>query len=110
VRDRFEGSHVFRSDNGGDIWNDISGDLPDLPVYTVALDRRFSPRRLYIGTDSGVFSSENGGRNWHPLQSDLPNVQVNQLVLNENLGILAAATHGRGVWELQIDAPAGAGR
>jgi len=105
VRDRFDGGHVFRSDNGGDIWNDISGDLPDLPVYTIALDRRFSPRRLYIGTDSGVFSSENGGRNWHPLQSNLPNVQVNQLVLNEDLGVLAAATHGRGVWELQVDRP-----
>lgn len=108
VRDRFDGSHVFRSDNGGNSWNDISGDLPDLPAYTIALDRRFSPRRLYIGTDRGVFSSENGGRNWRPLQSDLPIVQVNQLVLNEDLGVLAAATHGRGVWELQIDSPAGA--
>jgi photosystem II stability/assembly factor-like uncharacterized protein len=107
VRDRFDGGHVFRSDDGGDNWNDVSGDLPNVPVYAIALDRRFSPRRLYIGTDRGVFSSENGGRHWHPLQTNLPNVQVTQLVLNEELDILAAGTHGRGVWELLVNGPFG---
>src|SRR5262249_20049513 len=44
VRDRFGGGHVWRSDDGGDSWKPISGDLPDLPTYTIALDRPHSPR------------------------------------------------------------------
>jgi photosystem II stability/assembly factor-like uncharacterized protein len=107
VRDRFGGGHVFRSDDAGQNWNDISGDLPDVPVYTLALDRRFSPRRLYIGTSTGVFASDNGGGHWYPLAAGLPNVQVVQLELNTTLNILAAATHGRGVWQLLVAPPPG---
>jgi photosystem II stability/assembly factor-like uncharacterized protein len=105
VRDRFGGGHVFRSDDAGKTWNDISGDLPAIPVNTLVLDRRFSPRRLYIGTDTGVYASDNGGRNWYVLSDGLPNAQVVKLELNTTLNILAAATHGRGMWELIVNGP-----
>ncbi len=100
VRDRFDGGHVFRTTDGGQNWSDISGDLPNLPANTIVLDPRTSPNILYVGTDSGVFSSTDLGAHWSVFGADLPNAQVVELKLNLNLNILAAGTHGRGVWEI----------
>jgi len=109
VRDQFSsgaGGHVFRSTNGGATWTDISTSLPNLPTYTIALDPRTNPGTLYVGTDNGVFASNNLGSTWASFGSGLPNVQVRELVLNQNLNILGAGTHGRSVWEIAIPAPA----
>jgi hypothetical protein len=106
VRDRFNGAaggHVFKSIDGGQNWMDISGDLPDIPTYVLALD---SPSgRLFVGTDNGVYASTNGGTNWSVYGTGLPNVQVRDLELNQSLHILAAGTHGRGMWEIQVTVP-----
>jgi len=100
VRDRFTGGHVFRTTDGGHNWTDISGDLPDIPTQTIVLDPRVTPNIIYIGTDRGVFSSIDLGLHWSVFGTGLPNAQVVELKLNPNLNILAAGTHGRGVWEI----------
>jgi photosystem II stability/assembly factor-like uncharacterized protein len=100
VRDRFGSGHVFRTIDGGQNWTDISGDLPNLPTNTIVLDAGVTPGLLYIGTDSGVFSSMDMGAHWSVFGVGLPNAQVVDLKLNLNLNILAAGTHGRGVWEI----------
>ena len=43
--------HVFESRNGGLTWKDDSGNLPDAPVYKVAL----AGKRLVVGTEVGAF-------------------------------------------------------
>lgn len=98
VRNVFNGGHVFRTTNGGQSWVDISGNLPNLPTYAIALGAGI----LYVGTDDGVYFSNNVGASWSHLGDGLPHAQVRELVLNTTLGILAAATHGRGVWELSV--------
>jgi photosystem II stability/assembly factor-like uncharacterized protein len=103
ARGLFGGGHVFQTIDGGLHWTDISGNLPDLPVFTIALGQS----SLYVGTDAGVFSSEDGGKSWNPFGDGLPNAQVRQLVLNSDLGILAAGTHGRGLWEVRLAKLAG---
>lgn len=105
VRDRFDGGHVFRTTNGGQSWTDISGNLPNLPTNTIALDSRATPATLYVGTDDGVYASTDLGATWSRFRSGLPNAQVIELKLNTTLNILAAATHGRGVWEILLTAP-----
>lgn len=116
VRDRFGGGHVFRTTNSGVTWTDISGDLPDLPTHTIAVDARFSPQIVYVGTDSGVYFTMNPDDlvvHWSLFKTGLPSVQVTDLklgrptLLENGKNILAAATHGRGVWEILIDPPAG---
>ena len=102
VRDRFGGGKVFRTTDGGVTWSDISGNLPDLPAYTIAI----GPGILYLGNDDGVYSSIDGGASWSRLGDGLPHAQVRELVLNMALGILAAGTHGRGLWELNVGGPA----
>jgi hypothetical protein len=103
VRDLFtggSGGHVFMTTDGGQHWTDISGNLPDVPTNTLALDPR--THVLYVGTDAGVYASNDGGTMWAPFAIGMPNVRVTQLVLNTTESVLAAATYGRGVWEIGI--------
>jgi photosystem II stability/assembly factor-like uncharacterized protein len=98
VRGVFGGGHVFRTTDGGQDWVDISGDLPDLPCHSLAI----GTGGLFVGTDAGVYFSQDGGTTWIKPGEGFPSAQVNELALNENLGILAAGTHGRGMWELPL--------
>ena len=93
--------HVFKSTNGGTSWTNASTGLPDIPVLTVALDAS-APNTVYVGTDIGVYRSTNGGANWAPFNQGLPVVAVYDLALNPNTHILAAATHGRGIWRITL--------
>jgi hypothetical protein len=61
AQDRFGGGHLFRTNDRGRTWTDISGSdpdpnrrLPDLPTYSIAVDARFTPGVLYVGSDGGV--------------------------------------------------------
>jgi hypothetical protein len=101
VRDRFTGGaggHVFRSTNGGQSWSDVSGNLPDTPVNAIVLNP--SKSVIYIGTDIGVYATSTGGASWARFASGLPNVRVVNLQFNAAQNLLAAATYGRGVWEI----------
>jgi photosystem II stability/assembly factor-like uncharacterized protein len=102
VRDRFGGGHVFRTTDGGLSWADVSGDLPDLPAYTLAIDP--SSKALYVGTDDGVYRSTDQGGSWSRFGVGLPHAQVRDLELRPELHLLAAGTHGRGVWEVSLAA------
>jgi photosystem II stability/assembly factor-like uncharacterized protein len=105
VRDRFGGGHVFLTIDGGLDWNDLSAGLPNLPAYTLALDS--TTGNLYIGMDDGVYLSTDQGNTWSPFGAGLPHAQVRQLEFNADLQILAAGTHGRGLWEILVPPPDG---
>jgi hypothetical protein len=102
------GGHVWRTADGGMSWHDISGDLPDLPAWSLALLKRSgvscdgTPAAdvLYVGTDQGVFASDNLGASWFRYGAGLPNAQARDLELSPDLHILAVGTYGRGVWEI----------
>jgi hypothetical protein len=87
--------HVFETTNTGQVWSDISGNLPDVPMDDVV----YEGGKLIVATDFGVFTSSDNGVNWFRLGTNLPNVVVDQLTLDPN-GNLVAATHGRGVWTI----------
>lgn len=94
--------NVFKTTNGGSTWTNISGNLPNEPVWSLQIDLDGT---LYAGADDGVYTSKNGGGSWTRLGSGLPNAQVYQINLNPTLHILGAATHGRGAWEIATVLP-----
>jgi autotransporter-associated beta strand protein len=111
--DDFRSGHVFRTTDGGQNWFDITGNLPDLPVWTLAIDPRPNPNILYIGTDQGVYSSTDLGKTWNPFGVGMPQTIVSKIILDQFHDYLLASTMGRGVFKLDLDAPAakgGAGR
>lgn len=97
--------HVFRTTNGGQSWQDLSSNLPDIPVNSLLIDPDsvgVSPTRvLYAGTDIGVYRvTLDGGTNWETFGAGLPPVVVNRLAYNATTRQLLAATYGRGIWAI----------
>jgi hypothetical protein len=97
------GKHVFFTTTFGGTWTDISGNLPDTPVWSVAFSS--NGQAVYVGTDIGVYSTTNGGTTWSVFGTGLPNAQVDDLKYVGSLNLLAAGTHGRGLWEISIPLP-----
>jgi photosystem II stability/assembly factor-like uncharacterized protein len=96
------GGRVWMTSDAGVHWIDISSNLPDEPVWTVAILPGPSRDALFVGTDDGVYVSMDQGSSWSVEAQGLPRVQVHQLEVSTSLGILAAATYGRGMWQLRI--------
>ena len=93
--------HIFQTTTGGSSWVNITGNLPDIPVNDLAVDPVFNAT-VYAATDIGVFGTSDGGNTWSPLVSGLPRVAVLGLRLDPQSRVLWAATHGRGMWALQL--------
>ncbi len=98
--------HVFRTQDGGATWLDISGNLPNIPINDMILDPDVTGT-IYLATDIGVFVSGNAGVSWQVLGAGLPRVVVMGLRLHRATRTLRAATHGRGVWDILVPLPAG---
>lgn len=99
----FATSHVFRSQDGGDTWDDIdNGQLPRVPHHVVTVIDRSGVDELYVGTDVGVFVSDNGGQTWRNISRNLPNSMVVDLVHHTTQNTLVAATYGRSMWRVQL--------
>ncbi|MCB0634438.1 MAG: T9SS type A sorting domain-containing protein, partial [Lewinella sp.] len=94
--------HVFRTEDRGTHWIDISAGLPEVPVNDLVInpDR---PEQLFLATDAGVFISENEGEEWEILGQELPKVVVTDLSFHAPTSTLAAATYGRSMYQLQLE-------
>jgi hypothetical protein len=90
---------VFFSNNAGVSWFNITYNLPNLPVLTMAVDMNDN---VYAGNDYGVFVKLNGATTWYFYSNKLPRTPVNDLLINQTNGILYAATFGRGIWQTNV--------
>jgi photosystem II stability/assembly factor-like uncharacterized protein len=99
----FGAPHVYRTTNGGTVWRNISGNLPDTPVNAVAVDYTTSPESIFVGTDVGVFWSADGGTTWGDTSESLPQTVVMDLRIDGSS--LIAATHGRSAWMSSLPLP-----
>lgn len=97
--------YVFRTDNRGKSWRDISGDLPDWgSVHTIAEDH-VDPNLLFVGTEFGLFYSQNGGRNWTQLKANFPTIDVRDIEIQRRENDLVIGTFGRGIYVLDDYSP-----
>ena len=90
-------AYLYRSDDLGKSWRDISNNLPAEAVNVVREDP-LNADVLYVGTDRSVYVSIDGGDSWQALNSGLPNVPVHDLVIHPRERELVAGTHGRSIW------------
>jgi photosystem II stability/assembly factor-like uncharacterized protein len=89
--------HVFESNDGGESWTDISGDLPDAPARDLVLT---TTGDLVLATDVGVFTTGPSGGPWSQLGTGLPHAVIDDLSFYPDGETILAATHGRGLWTL----------
>lgn len=102
----FGTGHVFRTDNNGAAWHDVTPFLVmdnqrvqiDTPVNCILIDPLF-PSTLYVATDVGVFVSTDSGVSWQPHGTSLPRTAILELKMSADRKVVAA-THGRGAWQI----------
>ena len=94
-------AYLWKSDDFGDTWQDISGNIPVGPVNTVREDP-VNKSILYAGTDGAVFVSKDSGKKWD-LVGKLPFSYVHDLIIHPRDNMIVIATHGRGMWVLDAN-------
>ncbi|MGC1872072.1 MAG: choice-of-anchor D domain-containing protein [Acidobacteriaceae bacterium] len=101
--------HLYMSTDGGADWNNISKNLPDLPLNDVLVDPN-DASVVYVASDGGVFVTQNvancessGGQCWNILGTGLPMAPA--VTLSTTLaggGYLRVGTYGRGIWQVPL--------
>ena len=92
---------VFRTDDYGKTWEDISGNLPNGIIYVIAEDHK-NPDLLFLGRDFDVRVTIDGGRNWVSMKNNMPTNSVHDLLIHPRENDLVVGTHGRGVYAADI--------
>ena len=94
--------YVFKTEDFGKTWRNITGDLPATAYVHVIREDRKNPKVLFVGTEIGVFVSLSGGNQWVPLKmKNMPEaVSVHDLLVHPQENDLVVGTHGRSLWVL----------
>ncbi len=91
---------IYRTEDYGNNWQDITANLPDVPVHCGVIMPQDSAE-IWIGTDIGLFISQDAGQSWTYADHNLPAVSIRRLkIVGQEV---VAATHGRGVWSVHYD-------
>ena len=100
-RDNDFQAYVWQSADYGATWRDLSGGIPGGPVNVIHEDPR-NPDVLYVGTDLGVYVTTDRGETWSVLGSGLPITFVHDLVVHPRDFVAVIATHGRGMFTVDV--------
>ncbi len=92
---------VFRTDDYGKTWTDITGNLPRVSVNVIYEDRK-NPDLLFVGTEKGVYISFTRGKIWFPFNNNMPHVPVMDLMVHSRESDLIVGTYGRGAFITDI--------
>ena len=106
------GDHVWFHDpaDAANPWVTVGRPSPafDAPAQCLVVDPAH-PEDVYVGFDVGVWRARRAGGTWGwtAFSPGLPECPVQDLVIHSGARVLRAATYGRGVWEIALDAAAG---
>jgi Abnormal spindle-like microcephaly-assoc'd, ASPM-SPD-2-Hydin len=102
---------VYRSTDGGAHWANIESNLPQAPANSLVVDPQ-DANTVYVATDAGVYSTRQvatcgspGMSCWAAYGTGLPKspvVQLSASPANASSSVLAAATYGRGAWQIPL--------
>jgi hypothetical protein len=99
-------AHVFVSNDGGANWTNVSGNLPDMPVWWALFDP-YDNNKMYLGTETGLWTTDliNGSSTaWLP-NPGIPTTRIPMLRMRSSDNTVVAATYGRGLFTAQIPGP-----
>ncbi len=88
---------INRSDDGGQTWVDISGDLPEVAINELLIMPATADSIMFVATDAGVYGTTDAANTWERLGTNMTIIPVYDLVYNEYKNELVAATFGRSI-------------
>jgi len=89
---------VFKSDNAGNSWENLTFNLPNVPMFSIKVDEAGG---LYVGSSIGVYYLPNGQDYWVPFYNNLPHVPISEIELGPGAppySKVYVSTFGRGIW------------
>jgi PKD repeat protein len=99
---------VWETLDGGTTWISVEGNLPDMPVRW-ALFNPSNASQAILATEVGVWSTDllsGASTVWGPSNNGLANTRVDMLQIRASDNLVAAATHGRGLFTSDVFASA----
>jgi photosystem II stability/assembly factor-like uncharacterized protein len=94
-------AYVWRSEDYGEHWESLADGVPFGPVNILREDPK-NANVLYLGTDVGVYVSLDRGDSWQALSNGMPSTYVHDLVIHPEEDLMIAATHGQGMFALDV--------
>ncbi len=92
---------VYKTTDYGQTWTSIASNLPPGPVNVVR-EHHENPDLLFVGTEFQVWVSNDGGARWTSLKLDMPTQPVHDMKIQERDDDLVVATHGRGIYIVDL--------
>jgi photosystem II stability/assembly factor-like uncharacterized protein len=99
--------YLYMTTDGGKSFKSIANNLPHTSPADYLHVIREDPRNrdlLFVGSSLSVYASIDRGQTWSKLASGLPGVPVYDLKIHPRDRELMAATHGRGLWFVDVSA------
>lgn len=93
--------HVFKTEDGGANWTNVSGNLPSIPVNDILI--HFDEELLIVATDLNVWYSEDDGASWTILGDNLPLTLTRDLKIHQPTNTLYAGTYGRSMFSYDLN-------
>jgi photosystem II stability/assembly factor-like uncharacterized protein len=95
--------YLYRSDDYGISWKNISNELPPEPVNVVREDPK-NDSILYVGTDGGLYVSFDMGNTFMSWNAGLPkSVPVHDIAIQQRDNEIVLGTHGRSLYVAKLD-------
>ena len=95
-------AHIHRTDDNGQSWIPISGDLPQIAINDILVHPDYNDEVIFIATDGGVYYTVDAGNRWERLGDNMPIIEVYDMVYNPVNNELVAATFARGIQSFDL--------
>lgn len=94
--------YLLKTTDYGETWTNITGDLPANGSVYVVRQHPQNENLLFVGTEIGLYVSTDGGEHYERVRGGFPTVPVHDLQINTAESELVIATHGRGIYIMDI--------
>ena len=95
-------AHIHRTDDNGQTWIPISGDLPQISINDIFVHPEYNDNVIFVATDGGIYFTENAGETWTRLGDNMPIIEVYDMFYNPVNNELVAGTFARGIQSFDL--------
>jgi len=92
---------VYKTEDFGKTWISITGDLDEGILHVIVEDHK-NPDLLFVGKEWAPYVTIDGGKHWVRMKNNMPTNEVYDLVIHPRDNDLVVATHGRGIFVMDI--------
>jgi len=92
--------YLVRSEDRGQSWNSIAGDLPERQILWRFEQDHVKPDLFFIGAEFGLYVSLDGAEHWIRLKGDVPVIPFRDLAIQRRENDLVGASFGRSFFVL----------